>query len=72
VHAVVDGSVIFGPALAARIAAYFTSRPQGISRGAASFPELTTPEREVRTMVVKGRSNHAIAAEPVVSEKMVP
>ena len=71
VHAVAEGGVIFGPALASRITAYFAGRQASFASSAASFPELTAREREVLTLVAKGRNNHVIADELVLSEKTV-
>lgn len=71
IRAVAQGGVIFGPALAERIAAYFAGLRQHPTGAADSFPELTPRELEVLHLVAQGRNNHAIAAELVLSEKTV-
>jgi len=71
IHAVAQGGVIFGPALAERIAAYFAGLRQQPTGTPDSFPELTGRELEVLALVASGRNNHAIAAELVLSEKTV-
>ena len=65
IRAVAAGEAIFGPAIAARLMAYFSSRPT------AAFPELTEREREVLQLIAAGRNNQAIAAELVLSLKTV-
>jgi len=71
IHTVAEGGVIFGPALAERISAYFdhvaTQRPD--TRQLLS--ELTVRELEVLKLVAPGNNNHAIAAQLVLSEKTV-
>jgi DNA-binding NarL/FixJ family response regulator len=71
IWAVAQGGVIFGPALAERITAYFAGLQQHSTGAAESFPELTPRELDVLQLVAQGRNNHAIAAELVLSEKTV-
>ncbi|HEY4914397.1 MAG TPA: response regulator transcription factor [Candidatus Dormibacteraeota bacterium] len=69
VHVVAGGEAIFGPTVAQRIIAYFTTeRPAG-SPGA--FPELTDREREVLELLAQGESNLTIAQRLVLSPKTV-
>ena len=71
IHAVAEGGVIFGPALAERIAAYFAALADRPAHTAPHFPELTSRELDVLRLVALGHNNHAIAAELVLSEKTV-
>jgi DNA-binding NarL/FixJ family response regulator len=71
IHTVADGGVIFGPALAGRITSYFAALRASAPTPTAAFPELTPRELEVLRLVALGRSNHAIAAELVLSEKTI-
>ena len=65
IRAVAAGEAIFGPAIAARLMAYFSSQPTAV------FPELTEREREVLQLIAEGRNNQAIATELVLSLKTV-
>ena len=69
IRAAAAGGMVFGAALAARVATYFA----GASRAteAEPFPELTDRERDVLRLLAAGRSNDAIAAELYVSNKTV-
>lgn len=69
IRAVARGEALFGPAIAARLAAYFSApRP---AAPAEAFPELTAREREVLDLIAAGYGNEAIAARLVVSRKTV-
>lgn len=67
ITAVADGQAIFGPAIAVRVAEFFTAR--GPSRDA--FPQLTTREQEVLELLAAGRSNSQIAQLLFLSPKTV-
>ena len=67
---VAEGEVVFSPAVAGRVLAWFRS---GASAGdvATPFPELTEREREVLDLVARGLTNAEIARRLVVSDKTV-
>jgi DNA-binding NarL/FixJ family response regulator len=69
VRAAAAGGMVFGAALAGRVATYFS----GASPATAElpFPDLTERERGVLEMLAAGRSNDAIARELFVSNKTV-
>jgi DNA-binding NarL/FixJ family response regulator len=67
ITAVAAGEAIFGPAVATRVLAYFTSPP----RAATPFPELTAREREVLDQLAAGHSNQQIAQRLTLSAKTV-
>jgi DNA-binding NarL/FixJ family response regulator len=69
VQAVAQGEAIFGPAVAARVLAYFTAaRPPTPSPVLA---ELTDREREVLELLAAGHPNAAIAQQLFLSPKTV-
>ncbi|MBC3193868.1 response regulator transcription factor [Pseudonocardia sp. C8] len=65
---VARGDVVFGPALARRIADFFAA-PAAVPAGA--FPELTAREREILDLLAAGRSNPQIAGALYLSPKTV-
>jgi DNA-binding NarL/FixJ family response regulator len=65
---VANGGAVFGPALARRIAEFFSAGPSGPE---TAFPQLTAREREVLDLVAAGRSNTQIAAVLHLSPKTV-
>jgi DNA-binding NarL/FixJ family response regulator len=69
VLAVASGDAVYGPAVARRIADFFTGAHQRYA--AQVFPELTAREREVLEFVALGCGNHEIARRLVLSEKTV-
>ena len=67
IRAVVAGEAIFSPGVAQRVLGFLTA-PRA---DADPFPELTTREREVLSLVAAGRRNQAIAEELFLSPKTV-
>ncbi len=65
IRVIASGEAIFGPAIASRLIAYFSSADT------TAFPELTDREREVLELIAQGRNNQAIANELVLSLKTV-
>ena len=69
VRGVAHGEVIFGPAVAGQVLAFFSSaRPAPPS---PAFPELTDREREVLELLAAGHSNSAIATRLFLSPKTI-
>jgi DNA-binding NarL/FixJ family response regulator len=70
VRAAAAGGMVFGAALAGRVATYFAG---ATARRAEElpFPDLTERERGVLEMLAAGKSNDAIARELFVSNKTV-
>jgi DNA-binding NarL/FixJ family response regulator len=70
VRAAAAGGMVFGAALADRVATYFaTARPQ--AQVEEPFPDLTERERSVLDMLAAGKTNDQIARELFVSGKTV-
>jgi len=67
IHAVGQGSAVFGPALARRLIGYFSPD----ATGAQPFGNLTRREREVLELIARGCSNAEIADHLAVSAKTV-
>jgi DNA-binding NarL/FixJ family response regulator len=68
IRGVATGEAIFGPAIARRLVAFFTSRP---AVEATVFPELTEREREILDLVARGLNNAQITQRLVLSPKTV-
>jgi DNA-binding NarL/FixJ family response regulator len=69
VRGVAHGEVIFGPAVAGQVLAFFSSaRPAPPS---PAFPELTDREREVLELLAGGHSNATIATRLFLSPKTI-
>jgi DNA-binding NarL/FixJ family response regulator len=73
IRAAASGGMVFGAALAGRIASYVAGAAATGPRdeGAGPFPDLTEAERGILHMLAAGKSNDAIAAELFVSNKTV-
>lgn len=71
IRAAAAGGMVFGAALAAKVASYFAGVAAAPSAEPEPFPELTDRERSVLQLLAAGRSNDQIAAELYVSGKTV-
>ncbi|HEV3480035.1 MAG TPA: response regulator transcription factor [Gaiellaceae bacterium] len=67
IRSVASGEAIFGPSIARRLIAFFSSA----DRPPQAFPDLTDREREILEHVARGRSNLEIARTLVLSQKTV-
>jgi DNA-binding NarL/FixJ family response regulator len=70
IRAVHDGQVVFGAALATRIANYF-STAAAPTRPGDNFAVLTARENEILTHLAAGASNNAMARQLGISSKTV-
>lgn len=73
VSAVARGELVFGPAVARRVSAYFAApgtRGQ-VAERVEDFPDLTAREREVLELLARGRTNAQIAAALYLSPKTI-
>jgi len=68
-RAVTNGEAIFGPAIARRLIQHFADLSATLPHEA--FPELTTREREVLTLIAQHQTNPEIAARLSLSPKTV-
>jgi len=69
IRAVTSGEAIFGPAIARRLIQHFADLSATLPRQA--FPELTTREREVLTLIAQHLTNPEIAEQLSLSPKTV-
>jgi DNA-binding NarL/FixJ family response regulator len=69
VRAAASGGMVFGAALAGRVATFFSGAARATTE--LPFPDLTERERGILDMLAAGRSNDAIARELFVSNKTV-
>lgn len=69
VRAVAAGEALFGPTIAQRLIAYFSSPV--VATPHAAFPELTDREREVLALISQGANNTDIAERLFLSPKTV-
>jgi DNA-binding NarL/FixJ family response regulator len=69
IRAVTSGEAIFGPAIARRLIQHFADLRATLPQQA--FPELTTREREVLTLIAQHQTNPAIAERLSLSPKTV-
>jgi DNA-binding NarL/FixJ family response regulator len=70
ISAVASGEVVFGAAIARRVAQFFAAGPT-VAPVAEAFPQLTAREREILDLVAAGRSNPQIAQVLYLSPKTV-
>jgi DNA-binding NarL/FixJ family response regulator len=68
ITAVAAGEAIFSPALAGRMAHFFTAGRAGDPH---PFPALSARERDILDLIAAGQSNSDIAARLALSEKTV-
>jgi DNA-binding NarL/FixJ family response regulator len=73
IRAVASGEALFGPAIAARLTAFFQNTRGATNQQqlAAPFPDLTERECEVLDLIAQGENNHEIAHRLHVSAKTV-
>ncbi|QNO37248.1 response regulator transcription factor [Protaetiibacter sp. SSC-01] len=69
IRSVASGELVFGAAIALRVAAFFAGRPP--TPDTPAFPQLTEREREILDLLAAGRSNPQIAQALFLSPKTV-
>ncbi|MUN07949.1 response regulator [Agromyces luteolus] len=70
IDAVARGELVFGAAIARRVAEFFAAGPAS-APAAEVFPQLTAREREILELLAAGRSNPQIAQALFLSPKTV-
>ena len=68
IHAVASGEVLFGPAIADRLLAFFAAKP---FMPPVPFPDLTNREREILDLIAAGHGNADIASRLFLSPKTI-
>jgi DNA-binding NarL/FixJ family response regulator len=71
VRIVAGGEALLAPAITRRLIEEFASRPTPRSHGPRALEELTPREREILTLLARGRANAEIAAELFIGESTV-
>ena len=71
VRAAADGGALLSPSVTRRLLAEFTAQQQATAAPPATLARLTTREREVLDLVIRGRSNAEIARNLVVTQSTV-
>ena len=71
VRAAADGGALLSPSVTRRLLAEFTARRPAAAAPPATLARLTTREREVLDLVIRGRSNAEIARDLVVTQSTV-
>ena len=71
VRAAADGGALLSPSVTRRLLAEFTARRPAAAAPPAALARLTSREREVLDLVIRGRSNAEIARDLVVTQSTV-